>query len=264
MLKGRCGLITGSISGLGLAIAEGLAAQGCNIVLNGIGDAAAGEEASAALARKHGVEAIFHPADLRVRGEIADMVRVAEARFGAVDILVNNAVVRHFQTVEDFPDERWDEALTVNLTAPFQLLKLVLPTMKARQYGRIINMSSVAGLRGIPGRLDYVTTKTALIGMTRVVALETLEDGITCNALCPSSVLTPYSDARIKRMMAEQGVSREEATTRFLAGRQSVNRFVEAGSVAAMIVFLCGPAGKDVTGAALPIDIGWTAGSAIE
>jgi len=173
--------------------------------------------------------------------------------------LVNNAVVRHFARVEDFPPERWEQALAVNLSAAFHAIRLSLPGMRARKWGRIINMSSVYGYFAIAERIDYVTTKTALLGMTRVVALETLEEDITCNAVCPGSVLTPYSEQRLQRMMAEEGLSRETAERKFLADRQPAGRFVEAGNVAELIVFLCGPAARDITGASLPIDAGWLA-----
>jgi 3-hydroxybutyrate dehydrogenase len=264
MLKGKCALITGSTAGLGYAIASRLASEGCNIVLNGFASANDIHQATSQLEQKHGVGAIYNGADLRKPEEIAAMVRAAADKFGTVDILVNNAVVRYFSPVETFPQEQWEHALTVNLSAAFHAIKHVLPLMRKNDFGRIINMSSVAGLRGIADRVDYVTTKTGLIGMARGVALETLGTNITCNALCPHSVLTPYSDNRIKGIMADEGLSREEATRKFLSNRQPAGRFVEADSVAAMVAFLCGPAGRDITGAALPIDIGWTSVSRIE
>ena len=188
-----------------------------------------------------------------------DRLEAARSRFGGIDVLVNNAVVRHFARVDEFPVERWDHALAVNLSAAFHTIRLSLPGMRARRWGRIINMSSVYGSFAIAERIDYVTTKTALLGLTRVVALETLDEDITCNAVCPGSVLTPYSEQRIQQLMAEQGLPREAAIRNFLAARQPSGRFVAAENVADLIIFLCGPAGRDITGASLPIDAGWLA-----
>jgi len=259
MLKGKCALITGSTAGLGLVAARRFAAEGCNVVLNGL----APPEDMAPILRQleadHGIRALFHGANLAHPGQIEELISTATATFGGVDILVNNAVVRHFSPVETFAVERWDEALAVNLSAAFHTVRLVLPGMRRRNWGRIINMSSVYGLFATTNRIDYVTTKTALIGLTRAVALETQGCDITCNALCPGSVLTPYSDGKIATMMAARGIAREQAVREFLSARQPAGRFVEADSVAAMMVFLCSPAGRDITAAALPMDIGWHA-----
>jgi 3-hydroxybutyrate dehydrogenase len=180
-------------------------------------------------------------------------------RFG-VDVLVNNAVVRHIAPIDDFPVEHWDRALAVNLSAAFHAIRLALPGMRRRRWGRIFNMSSVYGSRGTPNRIDYVTTKSALLGMTRSVAVEAAADGITCNALCPGAVHTPGAEERIRRLMREEGVSHEDATARFLAGKQPSLRFVEAEHVAELLVFLCGEAGNEINGAMLPMEGGWLAG----
>jgi 3-hydroxybutyrate dehydrogenase len=259
MLKGRSALVTGSANGLGYAIAEGLARAGAGVMLTGLEPAAEMEERRRALAEAHGVTVAYERADLATSAGVERLIAATASRLGGVDILVNNAVVRHFARVEDFPPERWEQALAVNLSAAFHAIRLSLPGMRARKWGRIINMSSVYGYFAIAERIDYVTTKTALLGMTRVVALETLEEDITCNAVCPGSVLTPYSEQRLQRMMAEEGLSRETAERKFLADRQPAGRFVEAGNVAELIVFLCGPAARDITGASLPIDAGWLA-----
>lgn len=259
MLKGRSALVTGSANGLGYAIAEGLARAGADVMLTGLEPAAEMEERRSALAETHGAAVAYETADLATSGGVERLVAATVSRFGGIDILVNNAVVRHFARVEDFPPERWEQALAVNLSAAFHAIRLSLPGMRARKWGRIINMSSVYGFFAIAERIDYVTTKTALLGMTRVVALETLEEGITCNAVCPGSVLTPYSEQRLQKMMAAEGLSRETAERKFLADRQPAGRFVEAGNVAELIVFLCGPAARDITGASLPIDAGWLA-----
>jgi len=258
MLAGRCALITGSIDGIGFAVAKRLAAEGCNIVLGGFADAGRIAERRAELERL-GVRTLHHGADLRNVDEIAAMMAAATAAFGATDILVNNAVVRHFAPIEEFPVERWDEALAVNLSAAFHLIRLALPAMRARNFGRIVNMSSVYGTFAVEDRVDYVTTKTALIGLTRAVALETVGHDITCNAICPGLVRTPAIAARIAAAARHDGSSEEEAAARFLAARQPTRRFVEADHIAALVVFLCGPAGRDVTGTALPVDGGWAA-----
>jgi 3-hydroxybutyrate dehydrogenase len=180
------------------------------------------------------------------------------ARLGGIDILVNNAVVRHFAQVEDFSPERWDEALAVNLSAPFHLARLALPAMKQRGFGRIINMGSIYSTRATQERIDYVTTKTAIIGMTRAIAIETAETNITCNALCPGTLPTPAIQSKIAASAARHGRSVEEATQDYLATRQPSGRFVSTEGVGALAVFLCGPAARDITGAALPIDGGWS------
>jgi 3-hydroxybutyrate dehydrogenase len=253
-LRGRRALITGSTGGIGLAVAEALAAEGCDILLHGL---ATEEEAAPALAAvaARGVEVRYHRADLADPASIAALA--AKAR--APDILVNNATTRHFGLVEDTAPEAWDMDIAVNLSAAFHLLRLILPGMRRRGWGRVVNMSSIYGLVGAAGRIGYVTTKTALIGLTRAVALETAESGITCNALCPGSTLTPNIEGRLSAAMAAGGFDRTAAEARFLAGKQPTGRFVQAEAVGAMTAFLCGEAGRDITGAVLPIDGGWSA-----
>jgi 3-hydroxybutyrate dehydrogenase len=259
MLKDRCALITGSTQGLGYAMAERLAAEGCNIVLNGFGDAQEIERKRWQLEQDHGVRTLHHGADLADPGQIAALVETAQRSFGAVDILINNAVVRYFAPLEKFKPEDWDRALAVNLSAAFHTSRLVLPGMRTRNFGRIVNIASIYGLFATVNRVDYVTTKTALIGFTRAVALETVGQNITCNAICPGTVPPPNSEERLTAEMAKSGLSREEAERAFLASRQPSRRFVAPGGVAAMVVLLCGLAGADITGAAIPIDGGWSA-----
>jgi 3-hydroxybutyrate dehydrogenase len=259
MLKDRCALITGSTQGLGYAMAERLAAEGCNIVLKGFGDAQEIERKRRQLEQDHGVRTLHHGADLADPGQIAALVETAQRSFGAVDILINNAVVRYFAPLEKFKPEDWDRALAVNLSAAFHTSRLVLPGMRTRNFGRIVNIASIYGLFATVNRVDYVTTKTALIGFTRAVALETVGQNITCNAICPGTVPTPNIEERLTAEMAKSGLSREEAERAFLASRQPSRRFVAPGGVAAMVVLLCGPAGADITGAAIPIDGGWSA-----
>ena len=257
-MKGKCALITGSVQGLGLAAARQFAEAGCHVVLNGFADAVAIAAIRADIERQYGVRTLYSGADLRVPGEIEQMISASVDAFGAVDILVNNAVVRHAAPVESFTADRWDEGIAVNLSAAFHTIRLALPLMKERNWGRIINVSSIYGLRGSPNRVAYVTTKTALVGLTRAVALETLGQNITCNAVCPGTAETPVHEAAIREMMAASGLTHEEAGQRFLSGKQPTGRFISAASVAALMVFLCGPSSGDITGAALPIDGGWS------
>jgi 3-hydroxybutyrate dehydrogenase len=261
MLKGKCALITGSTQGLGYAMAERLATEGCHIVLNGFGDAVEVEAKCRRLEDGHGVRVLHHGADLAVPGQIADLVETADRAFGAIDIVINNAVVRHFAPLEDFKVEDWDRALAVNLSSAFHVTRLALPGMRRRDFGRIINISSIYGRRAVVNRVDYVTTKTALIGFTRAVALEAAGQNITCNAICPGSSPTPAIEQRLAEFVAQnEGLSRDDAIRSFMASRQPSGRFVAMDGVASLAAFLCGPAGRDITGAAIPIDGGWSAG----
>jgi 3-hydroxybutyrate dehydrogenase len=258
MLKGKWALVTGSRAGLGLALAESLAGAGANVVLH---DLAEPDAARDSIRSRFGIDAISVAADLTQRSAIEQMMDTLLGRLGAIDILVNNAVVRHFAPVERFPPERWEEALAVNLTAPFHLIRLALPAMKRRGWGRIVNMASIYSTRAVENRIDYVTTKAAIPGMTRAVAIETATSGITCNALCPGVLPTPAIESRIAAIAASQNLSVEQATRDYLASRQPNGRFISTGNVGAMLVFLCSPAAQDITGAALPIDGGWSASS---
>jgi 3-hydroxybutyrate dehydrogenase len=257
-LAGKTALITGSTQGIGLAAARRLAAAGCDVVLHGFGSPADVEALRANIERDHAVRARYDPADLRDPAHIVRMIEEASRGLGSIDILINNAVVRHAAPVEAFPPDAWDESLAVNLSAAFHAIRLVVPGMKQRSWGRIINVSSIYGLRGATNRVGYVTTKTALIGLTRAVALETVADGITCNAICPGTTETPVHEATVQSIAAAKGLSRPEAEREVLTGKQPTGRFVGAGSIAALIEFLCGPDAADITGAALPIDGGWS------
>jgi 3-hydroxybutyrate dehydrogenase len=258
-LQGRTALVTGSTGGLGYAIAEGLARAGCNVVLHGIEPEESVRDGQVQLESRFGVGVVYVRADLSDPQATQSLIELAQSRFKSVDILVNNAVVRHFADVADFPVDAWDRALAVNLSAAFHTIRLTLPGMRQRRWGRVFNMTSVYGVRAVPNRIDYVTTKTALIGMTRAVALETINQGITCNAICPGAVLTPTSYGRISDLMEEGGIDRTEATQRFLAGKQPIQRFVDPAHIADLLVFLCGDAGRDITGAVLPVEGGWLA-----
>ena len=257
-LTGKCALITGSVRGIGLAAAQRLAAAGCNVVLNGFDVATDIETLRAGLEREHGVRVSYSSADLRHPSEIGEMVAAAEHAFGAVDILINNAVVRHEAPVEQFDVERWDEGIAVNLSAAFHTIRLTVGGMKQRRWGRIVNVSSIFGLKGAANRINYVTSKTALIGLTRGVAMETLAHGVTCNAVCPGTVATPVHLAAIERRMDAEGLSREEAERRFMAGKQPLGRLIPADNTAALIAFLCSDEAAEITGAVFPVDGGWS------
>jgi 3-hydroxybutyrate dehydrogenase len=257
-LAGKCALITGSVRGLGLAAAQRLAASGCHIILNGL-EPASEMASTVADLQRHGVRCLYCRADLRSPADIERMVEIALGTCGAVDILINNAVVRHSGSVEHFGVAEWDEAIAVNLSAAFHTIRLTVPAMKRNAWGRIINVSSIYGSRGAPNRVGYVTTKTALIGLTRAVALETVGHGITCNAVCPGTSETPVHEEALEKVVAGEGVSRAEAEQRFFAGKQPTGRFIPADHVASLIAFLCGPEGADITGSVLPIDGGWSA-----
>jgi 3-hydroxybutyrate dehydrogenase len=255
MLKGKWALVTGATAGLGLAVAESLAGAGANIVLHDLIEPAQTRDH---LRTEFGIEVVSIAADLSQRAAIEAVVADLLGQIGAVDILVNNAVVRHFSPVEHFPPGRWDEALAVNLSAPFHLIRLALPGMKQRRWGRIINMASIYSTRAVADRIDYVTTKTAILGMTRAVAIETVKSGITCNALCPGTLPTPAIQGKIAGIAASEGRSVDETTSDYLATRQPTGRFVAMEGVGAMAAFLCSPAAQDITGATLPIDGGWS------
>ena len=257
-LEGKIAIVTGSTQGLGLAIARRLAAAGSSVALHGLVDATAGEALRAGIEQQHSVRVMFSDADLRTQSGAERLYREASTRLGECDILVNNAVVRHVAAVESFEATAWDEALSVNLSSAFHLTRLAMPAMKRRGWGRIVNVSSIYGLIGAANRIGYVTTKTALIGFTRAVALEAVADGVTCNAVCPGTIETPVHVAAIDAMSERESVSRAEAERRFLSSKQPTGRFIGAEGVAALVAFLCGPDAVDITGATLPVDGGWS------
>lgn len=260
MLSGKTAIITGSTSGIGLKIAETLAGQRCAIMLNGFAEREMIDERMQDLKARFGVPVRYDSADLRIPAESERLVQATAEAFGSVDIVVNNAAVRHFGAVEEFKTEHWEESIAVNLSAAFYMIRSALPLMRRRDWGRIVNMSSALGFFAAADRVDYITTKTALLGLTRAVALEVARTGITCNAICPGTTLTPPIEARLNRMIEDQGLGREEAMAKFMEHRSPAGRFVKTESLAAMVVFLCGIGGEDINGAALPIDLAWTAG----
>jgi 3-hydroxybutyrate dehydrogenase len=240
-------------------MARELARAGCDVMLSGIETAADIEPVRRDIARDAGVNVHYMETDLSSSAAVERLADGAFVQLGGLDILVNNAVVRHFAPIVDFPTDKWDAALAVNLSAAFHAIRRVLPRMREQNFGRIFNMTSVYGLRGTPDRVGYVTTKSALLGLTRTVALENLDYDITCHSICPGSVRTPGTDRRILEMMEDQQIDRPTAETQFLEGKQPSRQFVSAESVAALLVFLCGPIARDMTGSLLPIEAGWLA-----
>lgn len=260
MLEGKNALITGSTGGIGGAFASALADQGCNIMLNGFGAPQEIEKLRAAIEAK-GVRCAYSPADLAKPAEIGQMMRATESVLGSVDILINNAVVRYLHPVEEFPAGEWDQAMAVNVSAAFHTIRLAIPGMRKRNWGRIINMGSIHSMRARENRIDYVTAKHAVIGITKTVALELAQTGITCNALQPGWVLTQHGERIIADEMARSGSSREDAIRTLQEARQPSRRFVALEEVAALAVFLCSDAAASITGATISIDGGWSAAS---
>lgn len=259
MLGGRTALVTGSLDGIGFAIAEAVAEQGARVMLNGFGDAELVEQRLGEL-RGRGVVAAYHGADLADLAQVGELVAATERELGPVDILVNNAVTRHWDRIEDYPVEKWQQALAVNLTAPFQLIRLTMAGMKQRRFGRIINLASTYGLRGAARRADYCTTKHGLVGLTRTVALEGLAFNVTCNALCPGAVDTPNTRRTLAMRRADSGASEDETMRTFMVGKQPSGRLVPPRNVAALAAFLCSDEAEDITGTPIAVDGGWLAG----
>jgi 3-hydroxybutyrate dehydrogenase len=259
MLEGRSAIVTGSTSGIGLAVARALAQQGVRVMLNGFGDAAAIEATRAGLAAEAGVEVGYSSADMSRPAEIAQMVAQTEQRFGGVDILVNNAGIQHVAPVDEFPDAKWEQILAINLSSNFYAIKAVLPGMKQRNRGRIVNIASAHGLVASPFKSAYVAAKHGVVGLTKAVALEVAETPITVNAICPGYVRTPLVDGQIRDQAKAHGMSEERVIRDVILAAQPNKRFVELEQLGALVLFLCSDAGASITGAALPIEGGWTA-----
>jgi 3-hydroxybutyrate dehydrogenase len=259
MLNGKTAIITGSTSGIGLGIAEAFARAGANIVLNGFGDATEIERTRAELAQRANAMVVYSPADMSRPKAIEQMVRQTVDTFGAADIMVNNAGIQHVAPIEEFPDEKWEAILAINLSSAFHATKLVLPMMRRKGWGRVINVASAHALVASPYKAAYVAAKHGVLGLTKVTALETAEDGITCNAICPGYVRTPLVEKQIDDQARAHGIDREKVISDVLLKNQPNKRFVEVAELAALALFLCTDNGASVTGAALPMDGGWTA-----
>ncbi|HSI00550.1 MAG TPA: 3-hydroxybutyrate dehydrogenase [Reyranella sp.] len=259
MLQGKTAIVTGSTSGIGLGIAEAFARSGANVVLNGFGDTMQIEETRASLASRTNATVLYSPADMSKPKAIEHMVRQTVDTFGGVDIMVNNAGIQHVAPIEDFPDEKWDAILSINLSSAFHATKLVLPMMRRRGWGRVINVASAHALVASPYKAAYVAAKHGMLGLTKVTALEAAEDGITCNALCPGYVRTPLVERQIDDQARAHGISRDKVIADVLLKEQPTKRFVEVEELAALALFLCSEHGGSMTGAALPVDGGWTA-----
>jgi 3-hydroxybutyrate dehydrogenase len=255
MLKGKTALVTGSTSGIGLGLAKALAAEGANLVLNGFGDVAAAQTQIQAL----GVQVAYHGADMSRPAEIEAMMGFAAERFGRVDILVNNAGIQHVAKIEDFPVERWDAVIAINLSSAFHATRLALPAMKAANWGRIINVASVHGLVASAEKAAYVAAKHGIVGLTKVTALETATTGVTCNAICPGWVLTPLVQKQIDARAARDGLSGDEARVALLGEKQPSLQFTTPEQLGELAVFLCSAAADNVRGVAWAVDGGWTA-----
>ena len=259
MLKGQTALVTGSTSGIGLAIARAFAKEGANLVINGFGDKAEIEKERSGIESEFGVKARYSAADMSKHSDIAEMIAQAERDFGSLDVLVNNAGIQYVANVEDFPVERWDAIIAINLSSSFHSIRAALPGMKKRKWGRIINIASAHGLVASGQKAAYVAAKHGLVGLTKVVAIETANAGITCNAICPGWVLTPLVQKQVDARAKEAGMSVEQAKVELLSEKQPMHEFSKPENIGALAVFLASDAAASITGSAYSIDGGWVA-----
>jgi 3-hydroxybutyrate dehydrogenase len=258
-LEGKVSLVTGSTSGIGLGIARALADAGSAVVLNGFGRPEEIAETQARIVSKFGVRVRFSPADMSKPAAIADMIAMTLDSFGRLDVLVNNAGIQHVAPIEQFPIEKWDVILAINLSSAFHTTRAALPSMRENKFGRIINIASAHGLVASPFKAAYVAAKHAIVGLTKVVALETAELGITCNAICPGYVYTPLVEAQIEGQAKSHNIPREQVIRDVLLAQQPNKRFATVEELGALSVFLASSAAASITGTALPVDGGWTA-----
>jgi len=259
MLKGKSAIVTGSTSGIGLAIARALAAQGANVMINGFGEKGAIETERTGIEKEFSVKALYSAADMTKPVEIAAMVKTAETTFGRVDVLVNNAGIQHVAPIEEFPVDKWDAILAINLSAAFHAIRAAVPGMKARKWGRIINTASAHSLVASPFKSAYVTAKHGLAGLTKTVALEGATFGITANCISPGYVWTPLVEKQIPDTMKARNLTAEQVKRDVLLAAQPTKEFVTVEQVASLAVYLCSDAAAQITGANIPIDGGWTA-----
>jgi len=259
MLKGKSALVTGSTSGIGLAIARAMAAQGANVTINGFGDKAAIEKERSGIETEFSVKAVYSPADMTKPAEIAQMVKTAEKTFGSLDVLVNNAGIQFVSPIEDFPIDKWDQILAINLSAAFHAIRAAVPGMKSRKWGRIISTASAHSLVASPFKAAYVTAKHGLAGLTKTVALELATFGVTCNCISPGYVWTPLVEKQIPDTAKARGITEEEVKRDVILAAQPTKEFITVDEIASLAVYLCSDAAKSITGANLSIDGGWTA-----
>ncbi len=259
LLKGKTAVVTGSTSGIGLGIAHALAAQGVSVMLNGFGDAVEIEAIRAGMASKHGVKAAYNGADMSKGTEVANLIAAAQSELGGVDILVNNAGIQHVAPVEEFPVEKWDAIIAINLSSAFHAIRAALPGMRQRGWGRIINIASAHGLVASAQKSAYVASKHGIIGLTKSVALETATTGITCNAICPGWVLTPLVQKQIDAIAAKDKITVAEAQSKLLAEKQPSLAFATPEDIGGIAVFLASDAANQIRGASISVDGGWTA-----
>lgn len=258
-LTGKTAVLTGSTSGIGLGLARGFAQAGANVVLNGLGDSDEIEKIRAELDAKSDGAVVYNGADMTKPDEVEALVSDAIDRFGAVDILVNNAGIQHVSPVEEFPRDKWDMIIDINMNSAFHTARAAVPGMKARGWGRIINIASAHGLVASPFKSAYVTSKHGVVGMTKTIALEVAESGITCNAICPGYVLTPLVEAQIPDTAKARGMTEEQVKRDVLLDAQWTKKFVTVEQLAGVALFLCSDSADNITGVALPVDGGWTA-----
>ncbi len=258
MLKGKTALVTGSTSGIGLALAKAMADQGANVVINGLGEPSTIDQIERQL-RDRGVQVLYHGADMTQPKQIADLIGSVHAKFGSLDVLINNAGIQHVSPIEEFPVERWDAVIAINLSSAFHTTRLALPKMRANNWGRIINISSAHGLVASANKSAYVAAKHGVLGLTKAVALETATTGITCNTICPGWVLTPLVQKQIDARAQKEGLDPLSAKRALLAEKQPSLEFVSEEQLAALAVFLCSDAATQVRGAAWNMDGGWCA-----
>ncbi len=259
MLKGKAAIVTGSTSGIGLAIARALAKEGANVMINGFGEAAAIEKERSEIAKEFSVKCVYSPADMTKPAEIAAMIKTAETTFGSVDVLVNNAGIQHVAPIEEFPIEKWNAIIAINLSAAFHAIRAAIPGMKARKWGRIVNTASAHSLVASPFKAAYVTAKHGLVGLTKTVALEVATFGITANCISPGYVWTPLVEKQIPDTMKARNMTEEQVKRDVLLAAQPTKQFVTVEQVASLAVYLCSDAAAQITGANISIDGGWTA-----
>ncbi len=258
-LKGKCAVVTGSTSGIGLGIAHAFAAEGANIVMNGFGPKDEIERLRAEIESKFSVKAIYNAADMTKPSDIAGLIDTAVKTFGGIGVLVNNAGIQHVASIEDFPEDKWNAIIAINLSAAFHGTKFAIPPMRKAGWGRIINIASAHGLVGSPQKSAYVAAKHGVVGLTKVAGLELANSGVTCNAICPGWVLTPLVQKQIEDRAKAKGISFDEETVSFVSEKQQSNKFTTPEQIGGLAVFLCSPAADNIMGAALPIDGGWVA-----